>query len=341
MANEAPVNQRLARTTMGLAWCSLAALLAGWLVIAGLGDRIWWALPFLYGPRWFPALALLGILPAVIVVPRRAVLLALAGAAVVLFGLFDFRLGLGRRLTEGRPTIRVMELNADGTSSDLARVLAVIQEYRPAIVVIAECGPKLHEALAVLTGYHFHSAITPLCLISRGAILEWNERDPQGDIWKEGGSGAIVRAIVATPAGPIRLGLVHLATPRNALDMYFDLSEIPKLGPITRTNAHQREKESGLATGWMKVAPSLPTIIAGDFNLPIESAIYRRHWSGYRNAFSQSGFGTGYTKHTRLVGVRIDHILSSEDVVPIRSFVGRDVGSDHLPLIADLVLPKR
>jgi vancomycin resistance protein VanJ len=80
-------------------------------------------------------------------------------------------------------------------------------------------------------------------------------------------------------------------------------------------------------------------VIAGDFNLPVESAIYRQHWAQYRNAFSQTGIGSGYTKHTRLFGVRIDHVLSSKDVQPIRSFVGKDVGSDHLPLIADLAIP--
>jgi endonuclease/exonuclease/phosphatase (EEP) superfamily protein YafD len=83
----------------------------------------------------------------------------------------------------------------------------------------------------------------------------------------------------------------------------------------------------------------LPTIVAGDFNLPVESAIYRTHWGDLRNAFSRAGIGTGYTKHTRYWGVRIDHVLASGDIGTHRSFVGRDVGSDHLPLIADLVLP--
>ena len=326
---------------MGLAWCSLVALLAAWLVIAGLGDRVWWALPFLYGPRWIPALALLGIVPALLVVPRRAVLLALAGTAVVLLGLLDFRLGLGRRPVAGRSTIRVMELNADGPPGDLSPILAAIREYHPAIVVVAECGPKLREALGHVPGFYSHGAITSLCFLSQGEILDWNERDPQGDIWKEGGSGAMVRAIVASPAGPIRVGLVHLETPRKALEEYRDLSEIPKLGPVTRANTRQREKESRLAADWMTTGPPLPTIVAGDFNLPIESAIYRRYWGRYRNAFSRSGFGTGYTKYTSRIGARIDHILSSKAVVPVRSFVGKDVGSDHRPLIADLVLPKR
>jgi endonuclease/exonuclease/phosphatase (EEP) superfamily protein YafD len=133
--------------------------------------------------------------------------------------------------------------------------------------------------------------------------------------------------------------MVHLATPRDALQEFRALSQIPSLGAPTRQNMAEREEESEHAVRWIDTGPGLPLVIAGDFNLPIESAIYRRNWAGYRNAFSAVGWGTGYTKHTRWWGIRIDHILMSSDIHPWRSFVGREVGSDHLPLIADLRLP--
>lgn len=334
------MNPRLIPTTMTLAWATLAALLAAWLVIAGLGDRVWWALPFLYGPRWLTAFLLVGMIPALLKKPRQAWLPTTVGTLVVVFGLLDLRLGVGRRAPGGRPVIRVMELNADGDVGDVPAIMAMVDSLHPDLVVIAECGKKLQRVFRTRPEFHFHPAIYSLCLFSRGEILEWTERDPQ-DIWREGGAGNIVRAVVAGPAGRFQLGMVHLETPREALENYFDLSEIPHQGPVTRANIQQREKESRLAADWMTAGESLPTIIAGDFNLPIESAIYRRYWSGYRDAFSQTGLGVGYTKYSRRIGARIDHILSSADVVPIRSFVGKDVGSDHRPLIADLVLPKR
>ncbi len=323
---------------MGLAWCALAALLAAWLVIAGLGDRVWWALPLLYGPRWLPAVLLVGMIPALLKKPRQAWLPMVLGMLVMVFGLLDFRLGLGRHSPAGRPVIRVMELNADGGVGNVPAIMAMVSAERPDVVVIAECSQKLQQAFRSRPEFHSHPAIYSLCLFSRGEILEWTERNPS-DIWREGGAGNIVRAVVAGPAGPFRLGLVHLETPRGALQMYLDLSEIPKQGPSTRANMRQREKESRLAADWIAGGQAMPTIIAGDFNLPIESAIFRRYWGGYRDAFSQTGFGTGYTKYTQHIGARIDHILSSQEVLPIRSFVGKDVGSDHRPLIADLVLP--
>ena len=41
-------------------------------------------------------------------------------------------------------------------------------------------------------------------------------------------------------------------------------------------------------------------ILAGDFNLPVDSAIYREYWSGYRDAFSDAGWGFGYTEWPRV-----------------------------------------
>ena len=160
------------------------------------------------------------------------------------------------------------------------------------------------------------------------------------DFWKQSGSGAIARATLATPAGVVRVGVVHLETPRDALDNFGDLSTIPTLGPVTRQNTEQRELESRVAREWIFRGEALPTIVAGGFHLPIESAIYRRHWSGLRNAFSRGGLGIGNTKRTRRWGIRIDHILTTDDFVTHHARIGRDVGSDHRPVSAELSLPK-
>src|SRR5207302_11334883 len=77
-----------------------------------------------------------------------------------------------------------------------------------------------------------------------------------------------------------------------------------------------------------------PLLIAGDFNLPTDSAIYRRHWSQYANAFSAVGLGFGHTKFTRWAGFRIDRVLAGPGWKFRSCQVGPDVGSDHRPVIA-------
>jgi len=87
------------------------------------------------------------------------------------------------------------------------------------------------------------------------------------------------------------------------------------------------------------------TIVAGDFNMPVESSIYQHVWGGYRNAFSSAGIGYGWTQRARAkrlatsIGIRIDHILTGKGVVTRNCEVGPDIGSDHLPLLADIEVP--
>ena len=80
-------------------------------------------------------------------------------------------------------------------------------------------------------------------------------------------------------------------------------------------------------------------VVAGDFNLPVESAIYRANWGDLRNAFSNCGRGFGHTKFTSLFGIRIDHVLTSD---PWRCADARVLpspyGGDHAPLVVDLVI---
>ena len=79
-----------------------------------------------------------------------------------------------------------------------------------------------------------------------------------------------------------------------------------------------------------------PLLVAGDFNMPEESAIYRRHWSGLNNAFSCAGYGFGTSKETRWHGIRIDHVLLGPGWSCLHTQVGPHLGGDHRPMVADL-----
>jgi vancomycin resistance protein VanJ len=328
------------RRNVVLRWLALLAL--AWLggvsiALHLLGDRAWWTVALLFGPRWLLALPGIAMLPWLFVQFRRAVAPVFIGAVLAFIAIIGWSLGF-RRAAADRGVMRVYEVNAAGGGTNVIRdaLVADVREEHPDVVVVAECGPQLEKPLSELEGYQFRAG-DELCLLVRGTVEEWSPRD-QHDLWKANGAGAIVRATVATAAGRIRLGLVHLATPRNVLDTYFSLSSLLKKGPLTRENIALRDRESTLAREWINAGAALPTVIAGDFNLPVESAIYRRHWGDLRNAFGRAGRGAGYTKHTRLWGVRIDHILTTNDIDTHASFVGTSIGSDHLPVIADLVV---
>lgn len=330
---------RAVRMIRWLGWCTLAWLAAMWFVLHVLGDRAWWTVALLFGPRWVLALPGLGLLPWLIVSPRRAALPTLAGLAIAMFPILGWHLPFRRANPASGIPYRVMQLNAGGTRgpTHIPEILAELAAQHPDLAVFVECAPPLAQALGGVAGYQMKST-GDFCMLVRGDVVEWQPRD-QMEAWRKGGSGAIVRAAVTSPAGNIRLGLVHLATPRNALDKYMDLSVLLRQGPATRINIAQRDDESRAAHEWILAGAEQPTVVVGDFNLPVESAVYRRHWGTLRNAFGRAGLGTGYTKRTRFWGVRIDHVLMSREIGASGSFLGHDVGSDHLPVIADLVLP--
>jgi Endonuclease/Exonuclease/phosphatase family len=147
-----------------------------------------------------------------------------------------------------------------------------------------------------------------------------------------GGSGDVARYFVQTPSGPVNITNLHLETPRKGLEGLLD-------GGLERLagNTELRTIESRLARRWVD-AGTLPTLVMGDFNTPVESRIFQDSWGDFTDAFSQVGFGFGMTKNNGRIRVRIDHVLTGEGWYVDHATVGRDLGSDHLPLIVDLTL---
>ena len=80
-------------------------------------------------------------------------------------------------------------------------------------------------------------------------------------------------------------------------------------------------------------------IVAGDFNMPPDSAFMSRLREHYTSGFETVGWGYGYTRPSRLSWAGIDRILASVDCRFVRSQVGPLVGSDHRPITAELVVP--
>jgi endonuclease/exonuclease/phosphatase family metal-dependent hydrolase len=153
-----------------------------------------------------------------------------------------------------------------------------------------------------------------------------------------GGSGDVVRYLIATPSGDVQVTNLHLETPRKGFDGLAVL-DVDRL----RENTLLRDIESDLARRWVDQGVAkrpVPVLVAGDFNTPVESRVFQAHWSeGLQDAFSQVGRGLGMTKYNGWIRARIDHVLTGPGWYVRRTEIGYDLGSDHRPLIVDLVLP--
>lgn len=84
-----------------------------------------------------------------------------------------------------------------------------------------------------------------------------------------------------------------------------------------------------------------PVVLIGDLNATMWSPYYKSmiQRSGLRN--TRAGFGILPTIGPLLPwgGIPFDHCLVSPKIKVLNTRTGKDVGSDHLPLITDLVIP--
>jgi endonuclease/exonuclease/phosphatase family metal-dependent hydrolase len=219
-----------------------------------------------------------------------------------------------------------------GSGADWGRLNEIIDRERPDIVALQEVGQDWSETVLGPGWYWKHGAGTAIA--SRYPIVSTSQFPANGiDRW---GDIAVI-IVINLPQGNAKICCIHLNTPRWGLDE-LALTRYGLVGlDALRKNTRDRESESRNVRAWIADS-EMPTIVAGDFNMPIESSIYRRYWSGFQNAFSVAGRGYGYSKYTRWHGVRIDHILVNQNWNVVSCHVAAPTGGDHQPVIADLRL---
>jgi len=109
--------------------------------------------------------------------------------------------------------------------------------------------------------------------------------------------------------------------------------------PIRQESFINRNKQLA-AIGEYAAQVKNPLIVVGDFNTTMWSPFYKNmvKTGNLRNA--RSGFGILPTWPTflPLAYIPIDHFLVSKEIGVLKIRTGPNVGSDHLPLITDLVI---
>jgi endonuclease/exonuclease/phosphatase (EEP) superfamily protein YafD len=301
-------------------------------LIALHGDYSWPTTLILFGPRWVWALPLAGLVPLAARVRPAALAPLILASALVVGPLMGYRIPWPSRWEPGpaRLAVRVLSFNVQqgNVSPDALRYL--IASTEPDIVLLQECPEEVY-----VTGLfdaqewrvRFDHGMGLASRYGIGQVEELPPRQPWSD-------GVVRRYELTTPIGPLQLFGVHLETPREGIEAMLSR---PWAGAAEmRGNIALRHRESAIAGRWVEQFPG-PVLVAGDFNLPVESRIFQDCWSGFADCFSEAGRGFGYTKFTRWFGVRIDHILASPGWSCRRCMVEPDIGSDHRPLVADLV----
>ena len=363
---DAKSRRALKRWSTRLAWAWTLFVGLTWLLLITTSERFLPATLLAYGPRFVMLAPFLILIPMTLVAARRALVPLTLALLVVIGPIMGWRLSWRSAFTEFATSpppgaMRVISYNAM-IGVEVSRGLrAALEDLRPDVVALQECGSALWDSVRAMP--EWHSARTSgTCTLSRWPITSVDTM-PRGDFAQisalgYGGAGNAVRHLIETPYGPMVVVNVHLETARKGLYAFLGknpaLLKVLGIKPMSSRrvlnargtaddravlNAEIRDRESARATAWaLQGDRPIPVIVAGDFNLPVESTIFRRHWGKYVDAFEASGTGFGFTKQEgELLRIRIDHILGNAYAPePIGSWLGPDLGSDHRMVIADL-----
>ncbi len=307
-----------------------ASIFALWAWMYIEGDRSWLATIFLFGPRWLCALPL-PLVALCVVVWQRRLLWLVAATTVMIFGpLLGFH---AHASDDGPGKLRVLTCNVNQRGYRDADLANLIDTAQPDVVALQEV--KIAPA-PIVWPRGWQVVHRDELLVASRFPVELQEGFERPSV---PGKTVAFRYKIAAPGGDVQLFNLHLMTPRWGLEAVLDrnkgvdLSKIPRLDAMLWLRAAESQQVSDWIAGFEGAK-----IIVGDFNMPFDSAIFRRNWSGYENAFSTAGFGFGFTKMTEKrgwsYGSRIDHILYTPPWHCKKAWVDADIGSDHLPLLA-------
>jgi len=181
-----------------------------------------------------------------------------------------------------------------------------------------------------------------LTIVSRYPIVE------KGDIYFKDTPNMIIFADIKVKEDTFRIYNCHLqsyqfpATSINALnsisleDQNQNLKNARFLGYRIKRTFIERAKQVRRLKEHIFHSP-YPVIVCGDFNDTPVSYTYHTLQENLKDAFVESGIGTGNTFKGRLFSFRIDYILHSNELDGYNFQVGKVKYSDHNPISCTLV----
>ena len=107
-------------------------------------------------------------------------------------------------------------------------------------------------------------------------------------------------------------------------------------------SAQKRAPQAELVSEFIKENSNISTIVCGDFNdIPLSYTHYVIS-DGLTDCYQKRGRGFGFSYCHNAMRVRIDHILCSPDINPIKCWVDDEIKlSDHYPIISHCLLENK
>lgn len=330
-----------------------ATIILTYLAVRLVAADAFWRLAFIDTFAHWLILPVFLLLPMALVLRKRRIAFALL--PIALTGIVWFAPYFMPKFPP-KPTgqvIRVLTFNVWGNNHDLSRIEDWIRQSGADLVLLQEVSPT--HAEGVLPGlmdlYPYQSSQEDNrrwgdnISLSRYPIVESqyfdlgvpNHPDP-------------LRLVVDAPKGRLAVYNVHLDWPggytRQPEPIFQSLFENNfYFRSVLGYDESIRNLQIERLLAKLQTEP-YPHIVGGDFNMSAASIMYNHVAAQLQDSFREAGWGLGTSWPDASVRgmagwipplVRIDYIWHSDDLQSVSARVGSPVGSDHLPVLADLV----
>lgn len=214
------------------------------------------------------------------------------------------------------PHIRILESNVLASNQEYDLAFSLVREVNPDLAVFLEVSESWQTALEALQeNYPYHIVAGGIALYSQLPLKD-------GEIQEFSVGKKFIAAEVTIQGKGIKIVTAHPYVPTR----FFKLR-------------NQQLAELSDYVAQIKT----PVVVVGDLNITMWSPYYQRfvRHTGLRNA--RYGFGILPTWPTfmPLFYIPIDHFLVSPELGVVNLRIGKQIASDHLPLIADLAIAER
>lgn len=242
---------------------------------------------------------------------------------------------LPRSLTEARPpehNLRVLLCNVLWSNKNFAALLDLVRAEKPDVFVLQEVSKDMMTSLKPLASeYPFQRTVWEhdgrIACFSRGELEDFDSSIASGDPHQ--------RIVTKLKINGRSVSLLTIHPPP----------------PVSNKDLQERNRQMSEAAAIARQLPP-PTIIIGDLNASLWTPYFTEMVRESGLAETRKGFGVLPTwpnflptlkkplglNLVPLAKIPIDHCLVSPDIKVVNCRTGRDVGSDHLPLIVDLFI---
>lgn len=219
-------------------------------------------------------------------------------------------------------SLRLLLANVLKTNREHDRVLELVEHADADVLVFQETSDRWNAALARLQGRYPYTAKTPA---GEGFAMSVYSRLPLDEatvvVLGDAGRGTF-RLRVTVNGSPLSIVCTHPKQPVPPLNFPLRNDQLMQVGRFCGSQPQ-------------------PLVLIGDLNTTMWSPWFRRLCDQSRLHSARQGVGVLATWPAALpswLRVPIDHCLVSDGVSVDDLRLGPDIGSDHLPLIADLTV---